>query len=136
MLPHVALEYRTATASVAEIEQLGILKATFLAMKRAVDGLKVSFDWIGIDGSMKNPLIQTPQMNFVKGDMRVYAIAAASILAKTARDSYMIQQSEKYAGYEFEKNMGYGTAYHLAALRDRGVTSLHRKNFQPISKFL
>lgn len=117
-----------ATASVAEIEQLNILQAALLAMKRAVEGLAVQPAYVLVDGN-KFPKIAVPGETVVKGDATSASIAAASVLAKVARDRYMLEQAAIYPQYGFEKHKGYGTAEHRAALQQYGMCPIHRPSF-------
>lgn len=129
-----ALAWCVAEASVEEIEEINILQATMLAMQRAVAGLQVQPDFVQVDG---NRIPKLPMMAeaIVKGDAKVQAISAASILAKTHRDAYMMEQAKKYPGYGFENHMGYGTAEHIKAVETFGVLPIHRKTFKPISLY-
>lgn len=117
-----------ATASVAEIEQLNILQAALLAMKRAVDGLKRQPAYVLVDGN-KYPKLGIPGETVVKGDATSASIAAASVLAKVARDRYMLEQAKLYPEYGFEQHKGYGTAAHRTALRQLGACPIHRPSF-------
>lgn len=117
-----------ATASVAEIEQHNILGAAMLAMKRAVEGLDRTPDHVLIDGN-RLPAIELSARAVVKGDATSASIAAASILAKVARDRYMKEQALLYPQYGFEQHKGYGTAQHRAALQQYGPCPIHRKSF-------
>ena len=123
-----AKAYCIATASVAEIEELNILNAAMLAMKRAYDGLGVTADMILIDGN-KKPSIDGTLRTVVKGDAKSASIAAASILAKVARDRYMKEIAEQYPHYGFEKHKGYGTKVHYAAVDEYGLCPVHRPSF-------
>ena len=129
-----ALAWCVAEASVEEIDEINILQATMLAMQRAVAGLKVQPEFVQGDG---NRIPKLPMMAeaIVKGDAKVAAISAASILAKTHRDAYMMEQAHRYPGYGFEKHMGYGTAEHIKAIETLGVLPIHRKTFKPISLY-
>lgn len=130
-----ALAWCVAEASVEEIDEINILQATMLAMQRSVAGLATQPEFVQVDG---NRLPKLPMMAeaIVKGDAKVAAISAASILAKTHRDAYMLEQAKKYPGYGFEKHMGYGTAEHIKAVETLGVLPIHRKTFKPISLFI
>lgn len=121
-------DYCIATASVEEIDSLNILQATLLAMKRAVEGLKITPDLTLVDGN-KLPNLYCKTECLIKGDSKSASIAAASILAKVSRDRYMIQLAEKYPQYVFEKHKGYGTKLHYDMLREYGVSDVHRKTF-------
>lgn len=123
-----AITYGIAFASVEEIEELNILGATYLAMNRAIAQLSVVPELALIDGN-RNEKIEVPSQAVVKGDSRCADIAAASILAKVTRDRYMLEMSKQYPEYGFEKHKGYGTKAHYEAIRNHGVTSIHRPSF-------
>ncbi len=126
-----ALAWAVATASVEEIDRINILQASLLAMKRAMEALSIKPDEALIDG-LYCPKTSIPSQAIVKGDSKVAAISAASILAKTARDADMLVMHARYPQYRFDKHKGYGTAVHLAALREHGVSEIHRKTFAPV----
>ena len=127
------IQISVAEGSVEEIDRLNILRATHLAMRRAVDGLKQA-DFVLVDGL---PVQFTlPSKNIVKGDAKSASIAAASIIAKVTRDRYMEKVAEKFPQYGFAAHKGYGTAEHLEALKKFGVTELHRRSFQPVRELL
>ena len=111
-----------------QTDEMDILNARMLAMQRAMDGLSVSPDLALIDGNRSNG-ITTPNETVVKGDGKSASIAAASILAKVARDHYMIEMSERYPQYAFEKHKGYPTKLHYERLREYGPCPIHRKTF-------
>lgn len=123
-----AVAYSIAFASVEEIEELNILQATMLAMKRAVEGLSVPADYAMIDGN-KIPPLNIPAECVVKGDANSISIAAASILAKVTRDRLCIEQDKKYPEYGFAKHKGYGTKQHREAILKYGPCEYHRKSF-------
>ena len=123
-----ALDYGIAFAAVEEIEELNILGATFLAMRRAYAQLGVTPDLALVDGN-RDPGLDVPTRCVVKGDATCADIAAASILAKVTRDRYMLEMAERYPMYGFEKHKGYGTAAHYAALREYGPCQIHRPSF-------
>ena len=123
-----AVAYCIASASVEEIEQINILQAALLAMKRAVEGLSVKADFAMIDGN-KLPQLDIACQAIVKGDSKSESIAAASILAKVSRDRYMIEMAEKYPQYGFEKHKGYGTKAHTQAILEYGPCEIHRPSF-------
>lgn len=123
-----AVCYCVATASVSEIESVNILNATFLAMRRAVDGLSQKPNLALVDGN-KNPGLSVHTRLIVKGDATSAAIAAASILAKVSRDRYMEQVAKEYPQYLFEKHKGYGTALHYEMLAEHGISPVHRASF-------
>lgn len=155
--------YAIASANVEEIDRMNILEADFLAMRRALQalgmpgveesapeipievkgsfadalGTPLSSILIAVDGNLKiRGIPQESQMPIVKGDGRIASISAASILAKVFRDRYMDKLAEKYPGYGFEVNAGYGTKLHLEGIRKLGFTPEHRKSFHPKSLFL
>ena len=124
-----AKAYCIATASVEEIDELNILNATYLAMKRAVEGLGLTPDLALIDGNRLPPELPCKAETIVKGDGTSASIAAASILAKVARDRYMKELAEKYPQYQFEKHKGYGTKLHTELILAHGPSEVHRKTF-------
>ncbi|MDZ4202761.1 MAG: ribonuclease HII [Gallionella sp.] len=130
-----ALAWSVAYAEVEEIDRLNILQATLLAMKRAVEGLGIRPHQVLVDG-LYCPQTGIPSQAIVKGDSKVAAISAASILAKTARDELMLQLHEQYPHYGFDGHKGYPTAAHLAALREHGVSNVHRRSFKPVRELL
>lgn len=123
-----AKAYCIATASVEEIDRMNILEATMLAMKRAVEGLGIKPDLALIDGN-RLPKLECPTQFVIKGDANSASIAAASVLAKVARDRYMKRIAEEYSQYCFEKHKGYGTALHRELLLKYGASDIHRKTF-------
>ena len=123
-----AVAYCIASASVEEIEELIILGAAMLAMKRAVEGLSVKADFAMIDGN-KKPELEIPCEAIVKGDAKSESIAAASILAKVSRDRVMLEMAEKYPQYSFEKHKGYATKVHREAILEYGPCEIHRPSF-------
>ncbi len=123
-----AVSYSIATATEIEIDEINILKATFLAMNRAVDGLEVQPDIALIDGNQK-PGLKIEERTMVKGDANSISIAAASILAKVSRDRYMVELSKIYPQYFFEKHKGYGTKLHYEMLEQHGISQVHRRTF-------
>lgn len=120
-----------ATASVQEIDELNILQATLLAMQRAVQGLACVPHEVIVDGN-RLPILSVPARAIVKGDLTEPAISAASILAKTARDASLLELHAKYPEYGFQAHKGYGTALHLARLREFGPCPAHRVSFAPV----
>jgi len=130
-----AAAWCVAEASVAEIDQLNILQATMLAMQRAVAGLGRAPDEVWVDGN-RCPRWSWRSQAVVKGDDKVAAIAAASILAKTARDQFMIRLHDEFPVYGFAQHMGYGTAVHLDALKAHGACPQHRRSFAPVKLVL
>ncbi|OPZ20805.1 MAG: Ribonuclease HII [Firmicutes bacterium ADurb.BinA205] len=123
-----AEKYSIATASVKEIDELNILQATFLAMKRAYEGLGVRADLVLVDGN-KLPDIDAEMRYVIKGDATSASISAASILAKVARDRYMRDLAEKYPQYEFDRHKGYGTKLHYEKLEEFGISEVYRRTF-------
>lgn len=126
-----AVAYALGSAEPAEIDALNILESTKLAMKRAVEGLKVRPHYLLID-ALTLPTVKLPQLGLVRGDQLSATIAAASILAKVTRDRIMVELSSVYPGYMFAKNKGYGTSEHKKALRRLGPSPIHRRSFAPV----
>ena len=135
VVKEISSAWAISCASVPEIENLGIVGATFLAMKRSLSDLNKPFDCLLIDGNRPLEGYNGEQKTVVKGDQLCYCIAAASILAKEARDQYMREQAESYPGYGFDSHVGYGTKAHLEAVKKHGACSLHRRNFAPIRDY-
>ena len=131
-----AAAWCVASADVAEIAELNILHAAMLAMRRAVKGLAVPPQKVWIDGNRVPEGLAVEAEAVVKGDDKIAAISAASILAKTARDAEMYALAERYPQYGFEKHKGYGTAAHLAALKQYGALPEHRAGFAPVRELL
>ena len=130
-----ALAWSIASATVAEIDTINILRASLLAMKRAVESLGMQPDEVCVDGNMLPP-ISCRCRAIVKGDQLVAAISAASILAKVARDAEMTALDGRYPGYGFASHKGYSTPEHLAALRALGPCEIHRRSFEPVQVLL
>lgn len=130
----LALASCVAWSGPRDIEALGIVGATFEAMHKSLAGLSVPWQYLLIDGHRPLDGFQGPQEFVIKGDQLCYSIAAASILAKEARDQFMKEQADLYPGYGFESHVGYGTKKHLDALEAQGVCTLHRRNFAPVMK--
>ncbi|HCA26745.1 MAG TPA: ribonuclease HII [Betaproteobacteria bacterium] len=131
----LSLGWAIGVAEVEEIDALNILQASLLAMKRAVDGLPGVPGRVLVDG-LHCPPLALPMEAIVKGDSRVAAISAASILAKTARDAEMLRLHHRYPEYGFDRHKGYPTVAHLAALRRHGVSIVHRRSYAPVKKIL
>lgn len=123
-----AIAWSVASASEQEIDEINILNATFLAMKRAVEGLSVKPDIALVDGNRK-PGTGIEEMTLVKGDAKSISIAAASILAKVSRDRYLMELDEKYPEYQFKKHKGYPTALHYEMIKEHGISPVHRLSF-------
>ena len=124
-----AVAYGIGFASEQEIDEINILNATFLSMRRAVEAMNVSSDLLLIDGNQKPKIGIGEEVTVVKGDMKSVSIAAASVLAKVSRDRYMLEQALKYPQYAFEKHKGYGTKLHYEKIAEFGVSPIHRKTF-------
>ena len=131
-----SLAWAIAQCSVEEIDTLNILQASMLAMKRAIEGLTVLPEQALIDGNRCPRGLAIPATAIVRGDDRVPAISAASILAKTARDAVMLDLHEQYPEYGFNRHKGYPTAFHLERLKQYGVSPVHRKSYAPVRKIL
>jgi ribonuclease HII len=130
-----ALCCSVAQASVEEIDRLNILQATLLAMRRAVEGLRLKPSKVLVDGN-RLPVLDVLAEAIVRGDATVPAISAASILAKVTRDRWCRELDQQYPQYGFSGHKGYGTAEHLAALRQHGACPEHRKTFAPVAQVL
>lgn len=130
-----ALAYCVAQASAAEVDQLNIHHATHLAMRRAIDGLRPAAEYLLVDGN-RLPGHHLPGQAVVKGDARHQAIAAASIIAKVARDAQMQALHERYPDYGFDRHKGYPTRQHLVALEAHGPLAEHRRSFAPVQRQL
>jgi ribonuclease HII len=124
-----ALSFAVGTVSVEEIDSINILRASFTAMHRAIDQLKKNPKLLLIDGNRFIPYKKIPHQCIIKGDGKYAAIAAASILAKTYRDDYMMHLHDAHPQYKWNVNKGYGTAAHRAAIAQYGLTEHHRKSF-------
>lgn len=129
-------EVSVAEASVEEIDQLNILRASHLAMERAVAGLSPAPDYLLIDGNLIPKDLEIPAEAVVKGDGKSVSIAAASIVAKEARDLLMVDLAQQFPGYGWERNAGYPSKQHREALVELGVTPHHRRSFKPVHKIL
>ena len=123
-----ALAYGIASADEKEIDEINILNATFLAMKRAINSLSVKPDLALIDGNQK-PHTDIEEVTVIKGDAKSTSIAAASVLAKVSRDRFMLEMAEKYPQYEFARHKGYGTKLHYEKIAQYGVCNIHRRTF-------
>jgi ribonuclease HII len=130
-----ALAWSVGRAEPEEIDQLNILRATHLAMRRALADLALSPDLVLVD-ALTIPELALPQRPIVKGDALSVSIAAASIVAKVTRDALMRSWAERYPGYGLARNMGYGSALHRAALRRLGPSAIHRRSFQGTERWL
>jgi ribonuclease HII len=128
LIKEKAVAYSIASADQNEIDDLNILNATFLAMKRAVEGLSVKPDLALIDGNRK-PKTGVEEVTIVKGDAKSISVAAASILAKVSRDRYMLELDKQYPEYEFAKHKGYPTALHYEKIKEHGISPVHRLSF-------
>ena len=125
-----ALGWMVTSATVQEIDELNILQATMLAMKRAIEGICVEVDEVQVDGN-RCPNVTVPVRAVVRGDATVEAISAASILAKTARDTEMLRLHQLYPAYGLDRHKGYPTKEHIAAIALHGVLPIHRRTFGP-----
>lgn len=132
IIQELATSYAITSASPRVIEKLGIVPATFKAMRQAIKHVGTP-DILLVDGNQKLPRIPFEQQAVVGGDDLVYAIAAASILAKVERDTYMTKQSRRYPRWGFDTHVGYGTKNHISMIKENGICPLHRRNFAPIN---
>ncbi len=130
-----ALAWALGRAEVEEIDEINILQASLLAMKRAVEQLQPAPDRALIDGN-RCPQLACPAEAIIKGDETVEAISAASIIAKVARDHEMLELDAQYPGYGLARHKGYPTKVHIEALQTLGVTAIHRRSFGPVKKLL
>lgn len=130
-----SLAWAIASCSAEEIDQINILQASLLAMKRAIEMLALVPDLVQVDGN-RCPKIALPCEAIVKGDSKVQTISAASILAKTARDAELYELDKQYPQYGFAKHKGYPTPYHLEMLSIYGVSDVHRRSYAPVKKLL
>jgi ribonuclease HII len=130
-----ALSWAIALATVEEIDELNILQATLLAMQRAVNGLAIQPDQVLVDGNQL-PKLSMPAQAIIKGDSKVQAISAASILAKVERDRLMVNLDKEYPEFTFRQHKGYGTKQHLNEIDKLGISPIHRKSFNPIKTML
>ncbi len=128
LIKEKAVAWCVASADENEIDRLNILNATYLAMKRAVDGLSVRPDLALIDGNRK-PDTGVPEITIVKGDAKCISIAAASVLAKVSRDRYMLELDRQYPEYLFRQHKGYPTALHYEKIKEHGISPVHRLSF-------
>ena len=124
-----AIAWAVGIVTPEEIDKINILNASFLAMHRALDQLKVRPEAVIVDGNRFKPYHDLPSTTIVKGDGKYLSIAAASILAKTYRDDYMLSLAEEYPQYDWQSNMGYPTRKHRQAIREHGITPYHRKSY-------
>ena len=124
-----ALAYGIGFATEQEIDEINILNATFLAMRRAVENMGITPDLLLIDGNLKPKIGFCAEVPVIKGDAKSMSIAAASVLAKVSRDRFMLELAEKYPQYAFEKHKGYGTKLHYEKIREHGISTVHRRTF-------
>lgn len=124
-----AIAWAVGIVTPKEIDKINILNASFLAMHRALDQLQVRPEAVIVDGNRFKPYQDLPSTTIVKGDGKYLSIAAASILAKTYRDDYMLSLAEEYPQYDWQSNMGYPTKKHRQAILEHGITPYHRKSY-------
>ena len=130
-----ALAYSITSASVEEIDEINILHASMLAMKRAIESLSVKPTQVLVDGN-RLPDIDYPAEAIIKGDQKIEAISAASIIAKVTRDREIVALDKIYPGYGLAKHKGYPTKQHVEALKTLGITPLHRRSFAPVKQLI
>ena len=123
-----AVSWSVGVATEQEIDDINILNATFLAMKRAIDGLSIKPDLAYIDGN-REPKSGVKEITIIKGDAKCMSVAAASIIAKVSRDRFMLEIDKKYPQYQFSKHKGYGTKLHYEMIEQFGISEVHRKSF-------
>ena len=123
-----AVSWSVGVATEQEIDDINILNATFLAMKRAIDGLSIRPDLAYIDGN-REPKSGVKEITIIKGDAKCMSVAAASIIAKVSRDRFMLEIDKKYPQYQFSKHKGYGTKLHYEMIEQFGISEVHRKSF-------
>ena len=128
-IEHDAVAWAVGIVTPEEIDRINILNASFLAMHRALDQLKVRPEAVIVDGNRFTSYRKLPFATIIKGDGKYLSIAAASILAKTYRDDYMCSLAEEYPQYDWQKNMGYPTKKHRQAIREYGITPYHRRSY-------
>jgi len=133
LIQQEAIAYAVKNVSPKKIDQINILNASILAMHKSIAALAVKPEYILVDGNKFKPFRKIPYECIIKGDDKYYSIAAASILAKVARDRYMTKMSKRYPLYSWETNMGYPTAAHRSGIEEHGVTPLHRRSFKMLS---
>jgi ribonuclease HII len=131
-IKHSAISYAVGIITASKIDEIGILNATKLAMRQAVLKLDPRPDFVVTDATALN-IMDIPQMAIVKGDSKIFSVAAASIIAKVTRDHLMMGYDKKYPGYQFAQHMGYGTEIHLKAIQEKGASPIHRKSFAPFT---
>jgi len=132
---HKSISWGVGRAEVEEIDEINILQASLLAMRRAVDALDIPPELVLIDGN-RCPILPYQARSIIKGDQTVPSISAASILAKVSRDSEMVNMDCLYPGYGFARHKGYPTRQHLQALADIGLCAIHRRSFGPVKQYL
>ena len=135
LIQEYAIAYAVARATVAEIDNINMLQASLLAMRRAVTALDPQPEYVYVDGN-RLPVWDYQAEAVIKGDSRIQAIAAASVLAKVTRDREMIAFEESFPGYGFAQHKGYPTPVHLAALESLGPCEIHRRSFGPVARLL
>jgi len=131
-----AIDYQVASYSPEEIDKVNILNASIFSMHRALQGLNIQPQHVIVDGNRFKPYAEVPYQTIVKGDAKYLSIAAASILAKTFRDDYMLMIHQEYPMYKWDKNKGYPTKEHRAAIKEFGITPYHRKTFRLLDEQL
>ena len=133
---HEQCEVCIACATVEEIDEINILQASLLAMKRAIEGLEKSKAIVLVDGKQKIPHLNFPQQTLIKGDLRAEPVAAASIVAKVFRDRLMSELGDEYPGYGLGEHKGYATKVHKEAIAQKGPTPIHRQSFAGVKEYI
>ena len=129
-------EFGIGFSSSKEIDEINILEATFLAMRRAINNLKKLPDYAFVDGNQFPKNFPVNGVSIIKGDQKIPSISAASVIAKVSRDNFMTKMSKIYPGYDWENNFGYGVKKHFLALKTLGISPIHRHSFRPIHNML
>jgi ribonuclease HII len=130
-ISNIVIDWGIGIVNEQTIDEINILEATYLAMKKAIKSLKAKPQFLLVDGS-KIPQIDIPQKSIINGDQLSISIQAASILAKVIRDGIMIEYDKEFPQYGFAKHKGYGTAFHIESIKKYGICKIHRKSFEPI----
>lgn len=135
-ISNIIIDWGIGIVDEQTIDEINILQATYLAMKKAIKSLKVKPQFLLVDGNNKIPQIDIPQKSIINGDQLSISIQSASILAKVIRDRIMIEYDKEFPQYGFAKHKGYGTTFHIESIKKYGICKIHRKSFEPIKSIL